>query len=59
LTYLFISHDLKVIRSMSDFIFVMKDGRIVESGLSQEVFDQPKEEYTKKLLSAALRYASE
>jgi ABC-type microcin C transport system duplicated ATPase subunit YejF len=44
---------------MSDFIFVMKDGRIVESGLSQEVFDQPKEEYTKKLLSAALRYASE
>jgi ABC-type microcin C transport system duplicated ATPase subunit YejF len=44
---------------MSDFIFVMKDGRIVESGLSQKVFDQPKEEYTKKLLSAALRYASE
>ena len=58
LTYLFISHDLKVIRSMSDFIFVMKDGMIVESGLSHQVFDSPKEEYTKKLLSAALRYAS-
>ena len=58
LTYLFISHDLKVIRSMSDFIFVMKDGMIVESGLSHQVFDNPKEEYTKKLLSAALRYAS-
>jgi len=59
LTYLFISHDLKVIRSMSDYIFVMKDGEIVESGLSESVFDQPKEEYTKKLLSAALRYAAE
>ena len=59
LTYLFISHDLKVIRSMSDYIFVMKDGKIVESGLSDEVFDYPKEKYTKKLLSAALRYASD
>ena len=59
LTYLFISHDLKVIRSMSDYIFVMKDGKIVESGLSDQVFDYPKEKYTKKLLSAALRYASD
>ena len=58
LTYLFISHDLKVIRSMSDYIFVMKDGKIVESGPSNEVFDYPKQKYTKKLLSAALRYAS-
>ena len=59
LTFLFISHDLKVIRSMSDYIFVMKNGEIVESGISEEVFDEPKEEYTKKLLTAALRYASE
>ena len=59
LTYLFISHDLKVIRSMSDYIFVMKDGKIVESGISNEVFEHPKEKYTKKLLSAALRYASD
>tara|TARA_A100001015_G_scaffold256881_1_gene299155 strand:- start:198 stop:1202 length:1005 start_codon:yes stop_codon:yes gene_type:complete len=59
LTYLFISHDLKVIRSMSDYIFVMKNGEIVESGISEEVFHKPKEEYTKKLLTAALRYASE
>jgi len=36
----------------------MKDGVIVESGISEEVFDNPKEEYTKKLLTAALRYAS-
>ena len=59
LTYLFISHDLKVIRSMSDYIFVMKDGIIVESGLSNDVFNYPKEKYTKKLLSAALRYATD
>ena len=58
LTYLFISHDLKVIRSMSDYIFVMKDGKIVESGISSDVFEYPKEKYTKKLLAAALRYAS-
>tara|TARA_B100000424_G_scaffold53381_1_gene38250 strand:- start:974 stop:1444 length:471 start_codon:yes stop_codon:yes gene_type:complete len=59
LTYLFISHDLKVIRSMSDYIFVMKDGKIVESGFSNQVFEYPKEKYTKKLLSAAIRYASD
>ena len=59
LTYLFISHDLKVIRSMSDYIFVMKDGKIVESGKSNDVFEYPKEKYTKKLLAAALRYASD
>ena len=59
LTYLFISHDLKVIRSMSDYIFVMKDGKIVESGFSNQVFEHPKEKYTKKLLSAAIRYASD
>ena len=59
LTYLFISHDLKVIRSMSDYIFVMKDGKIVESGFSNQVFDYTKEKYTKKLLSAAIRYASD
>ncbi|MAV17303.1 MAG: microcin C ABC transporter ATP-binding protein, partial [Gammaproteobacteria bacterium] len=58
LTYLFISHDLKVIRSMSDEIFVMKQGRIVEAGSANEVFDNPKEEYTRKLLNAALSYAS-
>ena len=58
LTYLFISHDLKVIRSMSDEIFVMKQGRVVEAGSANEVFDNPKEEYTRKLLNAALSYAS-
>ena len=58
LTYLFISHDLKVIRSVSDYIFVMQDGNLVESGKADEVFDNPKKEYTNKLLTAALKYAT-
>ena len=58
LTYLFISHDLKVIRSVSDSIFVMQDGNLVESGKADEVFDNPKKDYTNKLLTAALKYAT-
>ena len=58
LTYLFISHDLKVVRSMSDYIFVMQNGIIVESGPANQVFSSPKEEYTDKLLNAALRYST-
>ena len=58
LTYLFISHDLKVVRSMSDYIFVMQNGIIVESGPANQVFSSPEEEYTDKLLNAALRYST-
>jgi ABC-type microcin C transport system duplicated ATPase subunit YejF len=58
LTYLFISHDLKVIRAVSDYIFVMQDGDLVESGKANEVFDNPKKDYTNKLLTAALKYAT-
>ena len=58
LTYLFISHDLKVVRSMSDYIFVMQNGYIVESGPAKQVFSNPEEDYTDKLLNAALRYSS-
>ena len=58
LTYLFISHDLKVVRSMSDYIFVMQNGLIVESGPANQVFSSPEEEYTDKLLNAALRYST-
>ena len=58
LTYLFISHDLKVVRSMSDYIFVMQDGVIVESGPAKQVFSSPEEDYTDKLLNAALRYST-
>lgn len=55
ISYLFISHDLKVVRAMSHDIIVMKDGKIVESGPSEQVFEQPQEKYTQRLLSAALR----
>ena len=52
LTYLFIAHDLAVVRSMSDRIAVMNRGKIVEIGPAEEVYGTPKEEYTKALLAA-------
>jgi ABC-type oligopeptide transport system ATPase subunit len=52
LTYLFISHDLAVVRSMSDDIAVMKDGKIVETGTADDVYGHPKDEYTRALLTA-------
>ncbi len=53
LTYLFISHDLKVIKTISHSLIVMKDGDIVESGKATDVFNDPQHEYTKTLLKAA------
>ena len=58
LTYLFISHDLKVVRSMSDYIFVMQNGVIIESGPATQVFSNPEQDYTDKLLNAALKYST-
>jgi ABC-type oligopeptide transport system ATPase subunit len=52
LTYLFISHDLAVVRSMSDEIAVMKDGKIIEFGSADDVYERPKEAYTQALLAA-------
>jgi oligopeptide transport system ATP-binding protein len=52
LTYLFIAHDLAVVRSMSDRIAVMNQGRLIEIGPAEEVYTNPKEDYTKALLSA-------
>ena len=57
LTYLFISHDLKVIRAMSDRILVMQNGEMVEEGNAKSIFEKPKEEYTRELLSAAVKYS--
>jgi oligopeptide transport system ATP-binding protein len=52
LTFLFIAHDLAVVRSMSDRIAVMNRGKLVEIGPAEEVYTQPKDEYTKALLAA-------
>ncbi len=53
LTYLFISHDLAVVRAMADDVMVMRGGRVVERGPEAEVFEWPREAYTRKLLEAA------
>jgi oligopeptide transport system ATP-binding protein len=52
LTYLFIAHDLAVVRTMSDRIAVMNRGKLVEIGPAEEVYTEPKDEYTKALLAA-------
>ncbi|MEM7259980.1 MAG: microcin ABC transporter ATP-binding protein, partial [Pseudomonadota bacterium] len=53
LAYLFISHDLKVVRALSDEIMVMQAGKVVEYGNAEQIVSAPKEEYTRKLMSAA------
>jgi peptide/nickel transport system ATP-binding protein len=52
LTYIFISHDLSVVNYISDEVAVMKDGEFVELDPANEIYLRPKEEYTKRLLSA-------
>jgi len=54
LAYLFISHDLKVVRALANEVLVMRDGIVVEQGPAQDVFEQPKSDYTKALIAAAL-----
>ncbi len=54
MAYLFISHDLRVVRALSHRVMVMRGGRLIESGNADEVFENPKESYTKALLAAAL-----
>lgn len=53
IAYLFISHDLKVIRAISDEVMVMRNGKVVEQGPSDNIFDHPKKPYTKALMAAA------
>ncbi len=57
LAYLFISHDLKVIRAMSHQVIVMKQGDVVEHGPAAQIYDAPKSEYTRSLIAAALNPA--
>lgn len=52
LSIVLVSHDLGVIRYLSDYVYVMKDGVFVESGNTEDIFNNPQEEYTKKLISS-------
>ena len=53
LSYLFISHDLKVVRALANDVIVMRDGVVVESGTADEIFNNPQTEYTRALMAAA------
>ena len=53
LAYLFISHDLKVVRALANYVIVMRNGKVVEQGTARQVFSRPKTDYTKALMAAA------
>ena len=55
IAYLFISHDLRVVRALADQVMVMKDGRVVEHGPAQAIFTDPQTPYTKALMAAAFQ----
>ena len=55
LAYLFISHDLRVVRALANDIVVMQNGRVVEQGPATEVFERPRSDYTRALFAAAFR----
>ncbi|MFC1839154.1 ABC transporter ATP-binding protein [Thermodesulfobacteriota bacterium] len=54
IAYMFISHDLTVVRALSHYVIVMRHGQIVEQGPAQQIFDNPGKDYTKALMAAAL-----
>jgi microcin C transport system ATP-binding protein len=54
LAYLFISHDLKVVRALANDVIVMRNGVAVERGPVRDIFERPQTDYTKALLAAAL-----
>jgi microcin C transport system ATP-binding protein len=53
LAYMFISHDLRVVRAMSDEVIVLRDGKVVERGAAEDIFKRPSAPYTKALIAAA------
>jgi microcin C transport system ATP-binding protein len=53
LGYLFISHDLKVIRALAHRVVVMRHGRVVEEGTAEDIFSNPQQDYTRSLMAAA------
>ena len=53
LAYVFISHDLRVVRALANDILVMKDGRVLGAGSAESIFEVPQHSYTKALLAAA------
>ena len=53
LAFLFISHDLRVVRAMAHHIMVMRAGEVVEQGSAVQIFETPREDYTRALLRAA------
>jgi microcin C transport system ATP-binding protein len=55
LTYMFISHDLRVVASLASHLIVMRNGKVVEEGIAADLFKQPKSDYTKALFAAAFR----
>jgi microcin C transport system ATP-binding protein len=55
LAYLFISHDLKVVRALANRVIVMRNGEVVETGSSEEIFARPRTDYTKALIAAAFK----
>lgn len=56
LSYIFISHDLKVVKSLCHDLVIMRNGKIIESGGAQDIFNNPKHSYTKELLATAFEY---
>ncbi|MEM6667263.1 MAG: ATP-binding cassette domain-containing protein, partial [Pseudomonadota bacterium] len=59
LAYLFISHDLSVVRAMSDYVMVMRSGKVVEEGPTEAIFASPRERYTQDLMAAAFMTQNE
>src|SRR5690606_8522602 len=59
LTYLFISHDLKVVRALAHRLIVMRNGKVVEAGPAADIFAAPREAYTRQLLAAAFDLATD